>query len=41
MNTGDIQKSVLESEKTTKYLEGKTLKKIIVVPHKIINVVLS
>ncbi len=36
-----IEKSVIESEKTLRYIEGKTIRKIIVVPGKIINVVLS
>jgi len=33
-------KEVLKNEKTLKYLEGKTPKKIIVVPRKIVNIVL-
>ncbi len=41
MSIPDIEKSVIEHEKTNRYLEGKSLKKIIVVPGKIINVVLS
>jgi leucyl-tRNA synthetase len=40
MEVADVERSVLEHEKTVKYLEGKTIKKIIVVPRKIINVVL-
>ncbi|HCC31124.1 MAG TPA: leucine--tRNA ligase [Marinilabiliales bacterium] len=36
----DIEKMVLENENTTKWLEGKQPKKIIVVPGRIINVVL-
>ena len=35
----EIEKEVLESEVIQKYLEGKTPKKIIVVPNKIVNVV--
>ncbi|KAA9346154.1 leucine--tRNA ligase [Adhaeribacter soli] len=35
----EIEKEVLESEIIQKYLEGKTPKKIIVVPNKIVNVV--
>ena len=36
----EIEKEVLKNEKTLKYLEGKTPKKIIVVPRKIVNIVL-
>lgn len=35
----EVEKMVLENENTAKYLEGKPLKKIIVVPNKIVNVV--
>ena len=35
----EVEKEVLANEQTTKYLEGKTPKKIIVVPQKIVNVV--
>lgn len=35
----EVEKAVLENEKTTHYLEGKALKKIIVVPNRIVNVV--
>ncbi|MGC8865029.1 MAG: leucine--tRNA ligase [Bacteroidales bacterium] len=35
----EIEKQVLAQEKTQKYLEGRTPKKVIVVPRKIINVV--
>lgn len=35
----EVEKLVLENENTAKYLEGKPLKKIIVVPNKIVNVV--
>lgn len=35
----DIEKEVLAAEKTAQYLEGKTPKKVIVVPKKIVNVV--
>jgi len=41
MGISEIEKEVLQFEKTGRYLEGKNLKKIIVVPRKIINVVLS
>lgn len=35
----EIEKSVLENENTKKYLEDKAVKKIIVVPKKIVNIV--
>ncbi|HRO76714.1 MAG TPA: leucine--tRNA ligase, partial [Crocinitomicaceae bacterium] len=35
----EVEKAVLLNEKTTHYLEGKALKKIIVVPNRIVNVV--
>jgi leucyl-tRNA synthetase len=35
----EIEKQVIKNEKTLKYLEGKTPKKIIVVPGKIVNIV--
>lgn len=37
----EVEKAVTEHEKTPRYLEGKTVRKIIVVPNKIINVVVS
>lgn len=37
----EIERSVMENERTQRYLEGKALRKIIVVPGKIINVVLG
>jgi leucyl-tRNA synthetase len=40
MPTEDIQASVLENEVVLKWLEGKTPKKIIIVPNKIVNVVM-
>ena len=36
----EIEKEVLSSEEAIKYLEGKTPKKIIIVPKKIVNIVL-
>ncbi|MEW6135232.1 MAG: leucine--tRNA ligase [Bacteroidota bacterium] len=39
MPSDEIEKEVLAHEKTQKYLEGKSPKKIIVVPKKIINIV--
>ena len=40
MSREDVEKAVLENEGATKWLEGKTPKKIIVVPKKIVNVVI-
>jgi leucyl-tRNA synthetase len=37
----EIEDAVIQNEKTGRYLEGKNLKKIVVVPGKIINVVVS
>ena len=37
----DAQKTVLEAEASKKYLEGKQIVKIIVVPHRIINIVIK
>ncbi|HEY9551033.1 MAG TPA: leucine--tRNA ligase [Prevotella sp.] len=36
-----IEKAVLEDEKSLKYMEGKTVVKVIIVPKKIVNVVLK
>lgn len=36
----EVEKLVMENEQTSKYLEGKTPKKIIVVPKKIVNIVI-
>ncbi len=36
----DVEKLVLELEQTQKYLEGKSPKKVIVVPNKIVNIVI-
>jgi leucyl-tRNA synthetase len=36
----EVEKAALENEQTQKYLDGKTPKRIIVVPGKIINIVL-
>jgi leucyl-tRNA synthetase len=41
MDTADIENAVKQFDKTEKYLQGKTLRKIIVVPQKIINIVTS
>lgn len=40
LSIADVEKSVMAHENTTKYLEGKTPKKVIVVHGKIVNVVL-
>jgi leucyl-tRNA synthetase len=37
----EIQKIVLESEEASKWIEGKTIKKIIVVPKRIVNIVVG
>jgi leucyl-tRNA synthetase len=39
MSKEDIEKAVIEAEDTQRWLEGRTPKKIIVVPNRIINVV--
>lgn len=39
MSKDEIEKEVLTSDEAQKYLEGKTPKKVIVVPNKIVNVV--
>lgn len=40
LNPKEVEKLVLESEDAQKYLEGKTPKKVIVVPKRIVNVVI-
>ena len=39
LNKSEIEKEVLKSSKTQNYLKEKALKKIIVVPGKIVNIV--
>jgi leucyl-tRNA synthetase len=39
MSREDVEKAVMENEKTQKQLEGRTPKKVIVVPGKIVNIV--
>jgi leucyl-tRNA synthetase len=39
MSKGDVEKEVLAMEKAQKYLEGKSPKKVIVVPGRIVNIV--
>ncbi len=41
MTTSDIEKEVLANTDTGKWIEGKNIKKVIVVPKKIVNIVLS
>ena len=41
MSNQDIEKAVLENKNSQKYLEGKTVRKVIVVPKRIINIVIS
>ena len=40
MSKEDIEKEVMTSEKTIQYLDGKSPKKVIVVPKKIVNIVI-
>jgi leucyl-tRNA synthetase len=41
LSKDEIEKQALESEQAQKWLEGKTVKKVIVVPEKIINIVVA
>jgi len=41
MPAPEVEKAALADERTAKFLEGKTIKKIIVVPGRIVNVVLG
>jgi leucyl-tRNA synthetase len=41
MQTEEIEKEVLADDKTAKWLEGKQVKKVIIVPGRIINVVIG
>ena len=41
MSKEDIEKAALEHENSAKWLEGKSVKKIIVVPKKIVNIVIG
>ena len=36
-----IEQTVLANENTQKYIDGKTIRKVIVVPKKIVNIVIS
>lgn len=40
LSSKEVEIAVLEHEKTPKYLDGKNLKKIIVIPNRIVNIVL-
>ena len=40
MNNADIEKTVLATPEAQKWIEGKTPKKIIIVPKKIVNIVI-
>jgi leucyl-tRNA synthetase len=39
MSRGDLEKTVMDDERTQRQLEGRAPKKIIVVPGKIVNIV--
>jgi leucyl-tRNA synthetase len=39
LNKDEVEKAVLDLERTQQYLEGKTIRKVIVVPGKIVNIV--
>ena len=41
MDNTAIQETVLANENTQKYIDGKTIRKVIVVPKKIVNIVIS
>lgn len=41
MSKSDIEKAALEAEEAQKWTEGKTVRKVIVVPNRIINIVVS
>jgi leucyl-tRNA synthetase len=41
MPAAEVEKEVLADERTQKWLEGKSVKKMIVVPGRIINVVVG
>ena len=41
MDNAAIQETVLANENTQKYIDGKTIRKVIVVPKKIVNIVIS
>ncbi len=41
MDNATIEQTVLANENTLKYIDGKTIRKVIVVPKKIVNIVIS
>ena len=41
MGKDEVEKAVLADERTEKYIDGKTIRKVIVVPGKIVNVVIG
>jgi leucyl-tRNA synthetase len=41
MSAGDVEQQIVNDERTAKYLEGKSVKKVIVVPGRIVNVVVG
>ena len=41
MDNATIEQTVLANENTQKYIDGKTIRKVIVVPKKIVNIVIS
>ena len=41
LDNATIQETVLANENTQKYIDGKTIRKVIVVPKKIVNIVIS
>jgi leucyl-tRNA synthetase len=41
LDNAAIQETVLANENTQKYIDGKTIRKVIVVPKKIVNIVVA
>ena len=41
VSNDEIQKSVIEDERSLKYLDGKDIVKVIIVPKKIVNIVIK
>jgi len=41
LSNDQIQAETLQDERTAKYIDGKTIVKVIVVPNKIVNIVLK
>ena len=41
LSPAEVEKTVLQAPEAQKHLEGKTVKKVVVVPHKIVNIVLG